>query len=160
MLSVSVCRLYRVVVPVAEWWHKMLPWQHLLLQQWHPLLWLHLVSFDWLEFVVFSRLSAFYLFVYTFMLFLQCSYYFVTSLHGDDTVVLLLFTNMKRNKASTNDSYEIPHFSSLILNVKILLLFYRSRFYRYSSYKCQEGGFNKQMFSLRDVNKISSLLSG
>ena len=54
-LSVSVCRLYRVVVPVAEWWHKMLPWQHLLLQQRHPLLWLHLVSFDWLECVVFSR---------------------------------------------------------------------------------------------------------
>ena len=51
----SVCRLYRVVVLVAEWWHKMLPWQHLLLQQWHPLLWLHLVSFDWLEFIVFSR---------------------------------------------------------------------------------------------------------
>ena len=68
---------------------------------------------------------------------------------------------MKRNKASTNDSYEIAHFSSLILNVKILLLIYRSRFYRYSSYKCQEGGFNKQLvFSLRDVNKISSLLSG
>ena len=64
------------------------------------------------------------------------------------------FTNMKRNKASTNDSncYEIAHFSSLILNVKILLLFYRSRFYRYSSYKCQEGGFNKKVFSLRDVN--------
>ena len=54
-LSVSVCRLYRVVVPVAEWWHKMLPWQHLLLQQRHPLLWLHLVSFDWLGWVVFSR---------------------------------------------------------------------------------------------------------
>ena len=62
------------------------------------------------------------------------------------------FTNMKRNKASTNDSYETAHFSSLTLNVKILLLFYRSRFYRYSSYKCQEGGFNKEVLSLRDVN--------
>ena len=69
------------------------------------------------------------------------------------------FTNMKRNKASANDSYEIANFSNIgiecenpftVLQEQILQIFLLQ----------MSGRWVKPVLSLRVVNKISSLLSG